>query len=278
MLMEIGNSPILEAMPRMGFRQDLRVAVSFLRSLRGWNQRELAEAAGVDKALISLYEQGKKMPSKRTLERLVAAVGLPFSLFEDTLPFIRLVRSALEGGPQDEEGAAEASTIARSVSDAVHAAVAQALAGLSRLSEPADEPGAASARVQAEEQWLRLSRHPVRDQRVLVEGAREFQTWALAERLCAESETAAAGDPGRALELAELALRVADLAPGGESWRSRLQGYAWAHVGYARRIAGDLAGAADAFAQARTLWAAGDPGDQGLLDEERLLELTGSLP
>jgi transcriptional regulator with XRE-family HTH domain len=277
MLLEEENPLILEAMPRLRSSEDLSVAVSFLRSLRGWNQRELAEAAGVDKALISLYEQGKKAPSKRTLERLVAAVGLPFSLFEDTLPFIRLVRSSLEGAPPDEAAAAGASTMARSVSDVVHATVAQALAGLSRLSAPEDEPSVESARIRAEEQWLRLRRHPVRDQRVLVEAAREFQTWAFAERLCAESETAAAGDPGRALDLAELALRVANLVPGGESWRSRLQGYAWAHVGHARRAGGDLAGASDAFARARTLWAAGSPGDQGLLDERRLLELTGSL-
>ena len=40
----------------------------------------------------------------------------------------------------------------------------------------------------------------------------------------------------RALELADLALRVAELIPGEEPWRSRVQGYAWAHVGNARRV------------------------------------------
>ncbi|HEX3553054.1 MAG TPA: hypothetical protein VIA62_07490 [Thermoanaerobaculia bacterium] len=110
---------------------------------------------------------------------------------------------------------------------------------------------------------------------LLVEEARELQTWAFAERLCAESEAAAAGDPGRAVELAELALRVAQLVPGGEGRRSRLQGYAWAHLAQARSAAGDLPGAADASSRARTLWAAGAPGDEGPLDERRVLKLTG---
>jgi len=272
--MEIEDSPILQAMPRLGSPDDLRVAISFLRSLRGWNQKELAEASGVERGLISRYEQGQKVPSKSTLERLVAGGGLPFSLFEDTLPFIRLVRSALEG-TADDDAATGASAIARSVSDAVHAVVAEALAGLTLLSEPEDEPGVESARARAEEQWLRLSRYPARDQRLLVEGAREFQTWAFAERLCVESEAAAAGDPSRALELAELALRVADLVPGGEGWRSRLQGYAWAHLGLARSAAGDLPGATDASSRARTLWAAGAPGEEGPLDERHVLQLIG---
>lgn len=273
-MMESEDSPILSAMLKLGSPDDLRVAVSFLRSLRGWNQKELAEASGVERGLISRYEQGKKVPSKKTLERLVAGVGLPFPLFEDTLPFIRLVRSALEGTP-DEDAATEVSAIARSVSDAVHAVVAEALAGLTLLSEPEREPAVESARVRAEEQWRRLSRHPARDQRLLVEEARELQTWAFAERLCAESAAAAAGDPGRAVELAELALRVAELVPGGEGWRSRLRGYAWAHVGLARGAAGDLPGAADALSRARTLWAAGAPGEEGPLDERRVLELIG---
>jgi hypothetical protein len=99
----------------------------------------------------------------------------------------------------------------------------------------------------------------------------------MCERLCEESRALAASNPGRALELAELALRVAVLVPGGEGLRSRLQGYAWAYIGNARRAAGDRSAAREAFAQARTLWMAGSPGDEGPLEERRLLELTGPL-
>jgi transcriptional regulator with XRE-family HTH domain len=232
----------------------------------------------VDKALISQYEKGKKVPSRRTLEKLVAAVGLPYALFEDVLPFIRVVRAAMEKGVPDEEDAREADLILQSVDDAVHRAVAEALTGLSLLTmQPEREPAAASARIRAEEQWRRLSRRPAREQQLLMEGAREFQTWAMCERLCEESRGMAASDPGRALELAELALRVATLVPGSEGSRSRLQGYAWAYIGNARRAAGDRSAAGEAFAQARTLWTAGSPGDEGPLEERRILDLTGPL-
>jgi transcriptional regulator with XRE-family HTH domain len=264
-------------MAKVGSAEDLKVAVSFLRSLRGWNQKELAEASGVDRALISQYEQGKKVPSQRTLEKLVAAVGIPFTLFEDILPFIRLVRSLLAGDIPDEEAVLAAGPLALSINDVVHTAMAEALAGLSLLTQPERDPAAESARIQAEEQWRRLSRRPAREQQLLMEGAREFQTWAMCERLCVESEEAAAHDPGRALELAELALKVAHLVPGSEGSRSRLQGYVWAFIGNARRAAGDRSAASEAFAQARRLWTAGSPGDEGPLAEMHVLYLTGPL-
>src|SRR6476661_357529 len=161
-------------MPKPESSEDLKVAVRFLRSLRGWNQKEFGEAAGVDKALISQYEQGKKVPSRRTLERLAAAVGIPYGLFQDILPFIRVLRSVLEKGVVPEEDAGwGTSLVTRSVNDTLQTAMAQALTGLSLLTQPEREPAAAgSARIQAEEQWRRLSRRPVREQQLLLEGAR----------------------------------------------------------------------------------------------------------
>jgi tetratricopeptide (TPR) repeat protein len=72
-------------------------------------------------------------------------------------------------------------------------------------------------------------------------------------------------------------LRVAELAPGGEAWRSRLQGYAWAFVGNARRVQGDLPGAEEAFVHSDRLWEAGAGGDPGVLDGSRVLDLKASL-
>jgi hypothetical protein len=66
--------------------------------------------------------------------------------------------------------------------------------------------------------------------------------------------------------------------PGPESWRLRLQGWASAFVGNARRAQGNLVGAEAAFARSQKLWQAGAPGDPGLLDESRLVELEASLP
>ena len=83
----------------------------------------------------------------------------------------------------------------------------------------------------------------------------------------AESLAGAADHPRESLELAELARLIAELTPGEETWRSRLQGFAWAHVSKARRACGDPSGAEEAFARARQLWEAGGAGDPGLLDE-----------
>ncbi|HSK76449.1 MAG TPA: hypothetical protein VLQ45_08310, partial [Thermoanaerobaculia bacterium] len=114
--------------------------------------------------------------------------------------------------------------------------------------------------------------------RLLVEKSLEFRSWALCELICKESTDAAPDSADRALELANLALRVAELLPGDEAFRSRLQGYAWAHVGNARRVRSDLPGADEAFGRVRQLWKAGEPGDPGcLLDEARMLGLEASL-
>jgi tetratricopeptide (TPR) repeat protein len=122
-----------------------------------------------------------------------------------------------------------------------------------------------------------MKRREPHGRRKLVEDAQEFRSWALCELVCAESVKAAADDAGRAVELAELAVLIADLAPGEETWRWRLQGYAAAHLGNARRVRTDWPGAEEAFDRAAKLWQAGAPGDPGLLPEAQVLSLEASL-
>ena len=81
--------------------------------------------------------------------------------------------------------------------------------------------------------WL-LEEPSPKTRRDLVETSRQFHQWAVAERLCHESERAAANSADKALELARLALRVAELAPGDPLWSQRLQGYAWIFVANTR--------------------------------------------
>ena len=110
---------------------------------------------------------------------------------------------------------------------------------------------------------------------MLVREVPDFQTVKLCERLCAESERElAAADAGRALELAVLAREVAERVGGTREERARLQGYAWAHIGGARRAAGDRSGAEEAFARARELWEEDAEGDDAL-PEDRWLDLQG---
>jgi transcriptional regulator with XRE-family HTH domain len=249
----------------------LNLSLTVLRLSQGWSQRELAEVTGIPDNLISDYERGRKTLSRERLEEIVADMGLPPGAVDATLAFIRSVRSASRThGPPDpqtwkiEAVAAEAGRIASDF--------ARSLLNFLRM-----EARALEARQEAAALWARMKRYGSADRRLLVEEASEFRNWALCERVCEESVKAAADNADRAVELAELALRIAQLAPGDETWRSRLQGYAWAHIGNARRVRSDLRGADEAFGRSRKLWQAGAPADPGLLEEARLLDLEASL-
>ena len=62
--------------------------------------------------------------------------------------------------------------------------------------------------------------------------------------------------------LAGLARRVAERVPT-EAWRARLQGYAWAFTGNARRVQGNLPAADEAFLRAARLWPEGESAEPG---------------
>jgi transcriptional regulator with XRE-family HTH domain len=70
--------------------------VVFLRSVRKWTQEEFSRASGVDRGLISDYELGAKAPTHKTLARLAAGAGLPYSFVEALLPTFRAARLTAE--------------------------------------------------------------------------------------------------------------------------------------------------------------------------------------
>jgi transcriptional regulator with XRE-family HTH domain len=271
-------------MPRQGNPADLRLVVSFIRTLRKWTQEELSRASGVDRGLISDYELGDKAPTRRTLERLAAAVRLPHSYIDALLPMFRAARLASEGVVETNSRAG-ARTAPESVADGLDRAILNAvlprikphLMQLEALVIGGEAVPQAEARRQAGELWEALSRLPPMQRRAAVEAEPKYWTWALSERLCTESEKSAAHRAAQAAELAKLALRVAELAPGSEPWRSRLQGYVWAFIANARRVQGDLPGAEEAFLRSDRLWETGAPADPGVLDGSRPLDLKGSL-
>jgi tetratricopeptide (TPR) repeat protein len=132
------------------------------------------------------------------------------------------------------------------------------------------------ARQRARELWEYLESRPARDRRVLIEGGREYRSWALCELLCSVSEKTAANDAGQAVELAALAVRIADLVPE-EEIRKGLQGYAWAYLANARRVQGNLPAADEAFARSDRFLSAGAPETSELLDTALLPDLKASL-
>ncbi len=58
--------------------EDVGPVLLLLRRLRRWKQEKLAREAGVPRKQLSTFEKGKVAPGPEVLERIAAAVGLPF--------------------------------------------------------------------------------------------------------------------------------------------------------------------------------------------------------
>jgi transcriptional regulator with XRE-family HTH domain len=250
-------------------------ALTVLRSALGWDQTELARAVGVRPSMISDYERGQRNLPREKLEELAGVMGLPAEAVDWAFSFVQSLRSVAQapgfpGAPADAE---------RRQIEAIAGETARLTAEFFRslLSRITIHARALAARQQAAALWKTMQRRKPSERRMLVEDAQEYRNWGLCELLCSESIKAAADDADRAIELAQLAVLIADLAPGEDTWRWRLQGYAAAHLGNARRVRSDLPGAEEAFAAASKLWETGAPGDPGLLSEAQVLSLEASL-
>jgi transcriptional regulator with XRE-family HTH domain len=245
--------------------EDLKLLIRVLRGLRGWDQSTLAEAAGMDPSSVSHYETGRTVPPRKSVEALAAAVGVTMSYVEGALlPALAAGRVAATPFSEAEP---EAADLDQALAGAVRSRVETFLEMLDAArSRPWERSGPLTPedRSLATGLWERLEPRTAEERLFLVESCREFQLWSLAERLCRESEEALPARPDQALELARLAHRVAELAPGEPAWRSLLEGYALSHLASAQRAAGDLAAEAT-FARAWQLWEAGTAGDPGWL-------------
>jgi len=73
--------------------EKLGPALRTLRERRLWKQNELARRAGVTRAMVSAYEKGTRLPSLRTLSRLLEALGAD----------LRHLDSALNDDQRDQE-------------------------------------------------------------------------------------------------------------------------------------------------------------------------------
>ncbi|HEV8577889.1 MAG TPA: helix-turn-helix transcriptional regulator [Thermoanaerobaculia bacterium] len=260
-----------------------QLLVQLLRSLHDWEQAELAAKMGVDPSTIWRYEHGTVTLQPKAKERLAAATNLPLSLVEAVLvPALEAGRGA--SAPFDDETFADVeragAELGGTLAGAGRAAVALLLAALEAADlDPWERTGppAAADRLEAADAWERLETCTAEERQFLVETCREFQTWALAERLCHESEKAASDRPEEALELAELACRMAELARGDAFFLLRLKGYTLAFLANARRVTEGPRAAEGDFTFAVNFWHTGAAPDPDLLAEWRLLDLEASL-
>jgi transcriptional regulator with XRE-family HTH domain len=234
-----------------------------LRALAGKSQERMGEEIGVHPSLLAHYESGKAVPHRDHLEKLARGAGITVDEASQILDLYESFRQARRRAPEDSE---------KPLWQLVEEMRSQAESAYRRiLALPLPlRPPTAEDRRQGEELWNRLADLSPDGKLAVVRLAREFQTWPLCERLCAESER----DGGRALELARLAQEVAERVPGARAWRSRLRGYAAAYAARALRAGGDLAAAEALSAEAERLWQEGaDPA--ALLDPGPLLGFAG---
>ncbi len=242
--------------------------------LRGWSQQQLEQAARLPRGAVSKIERGEIQLDRARLERLASALELAPEALDRAL-------SAFEQLPQEHpaadlvglsaEEAREIERVARDVGRSVTAFVRGQLVGdlLARhVASDRDEAGVL---------WGRLRRRDKDLQEDFVRVRVSYQTWAVCERLCGESVSAAADDAERALHLAKLALLSAERSVGREEHRSRREGYAWAFLGNARRVAGDLPAAETAFRNANERWNAGEASPAEPFDGSRFFDLRSSL-
>src|SRR5580693_4269297 len=239
-----------------------------LRVLRGWSQGELAAAAGVAPDNISKYERGTTATPPELLERLVTAMGYPGQMVERTAAFARMalkMRDAGAGGQPGESIEAAVAALAAEMGWSWEGTVRE------KVTRVLEEAEILDARRRARALWARLRPYPHEARLALVREGEELSGWALAELLCERSVEAAADDAGAAVEVAELAVAVAERARGRRPTPREAQGYAWGFLGNARRVRGEFEAAERAFARSAELWPQLPACDGCPLDGNRLL-------
>lgn len=247
-------------------RSDYAIILVFLREGLGWSQPQLEKAAGFATNMVGDYENGHKQLTRERLEYLVSFLGASPERIDALLDELETARNAARSGPLDllssrrRKIEAIAGQFGRMAASFARAALNLLTLGSER----------AHAHDQADYLWRRLKRNPTEDRLLLVEEDRRYRKWGLVVLVVQESLDAAANRPKEALELAQLAMRTAELVTGAREWRWRLQGYAGAALINGYRVCSDLPAARKARARARQLWEDGEPGDPGLLDEALL--------
>jgi transcriptional regulator with XRE-family HTH domain len=268
-LQPLGNREADHELPWEGEAAAVGLLIVLLRSVRHWIQEKLASASGIRRSRISAYELAKRLPRRRTQERLISAAGLPLDGALGLLPVLRELVRAAGNRPA-------AANIAGAVGRMAESLVL--IEAEPFVAERLPSPAHGAARSRSEALWQELAKRTPAERWRMVEEHEAYRTWALAERTALASETRAADDADAALDLARLAVRMAELAPEDDDRRAGLGGFCWGFLGNAQRVKGDFPAAEEAFLRSDRLWREGAAADPGLpLDGTRLLDLKATL-
>ncbi|MEP7009076.1 MAG: helix-turn-helix transcriptional regulator [Acidobacteriota bacterium] len=247
----------------------LHLALKLLRIALGWGQEQLGRAAGLSRSAMSEIESGDTRLTRERLDFFAALMNAPYGAFAAALAFVAVIAPGdTEAGPIEPTPEER-----RRIDEAVAAGAAELrahLTGQTRLRHAEEE------RAEAAALWRRLAGKSTAERRFVVENGPEVWSWALVERLSHESEDKASDSAQESVLLAELALWVAERVPGSEGWRARVEGYAWAYLSSACRVANDFERSRKALARSNDLFPRGAEEDPGLLDPVRLLDREAS--
>ncbi len=185
-------------------------ALKQIREDLGLTQGELAALLGLAPGTISDWERGDTTLRRSRLDRAARALGVAGQVVDALVEAHRLLHQAtradlpfpLAQGVWPSTWASAAAifrTAHESILDAALAAQARA------------------DRHVADSTWAKLRAATDLDRLALIERVPGIPTWALVERLTAESIAEAPDRPDQAMKLARLALRSAELAPVSDS-------------------------------------------------------------
>ena len=150
------------------------------------------------------------------------------------------------------------------------------------LAESTDVPGPAEGvlaqtteRADAERAAAKAQWHEIRDrhgEEALLASVQRHRTPAMVRRLCDESHGVVGDDHGRAVELAQVAIRLADLLPAqtyGKGLVNDMKAHARVRLANAQRRGSDLSASNESLAEARQFLAvgSGDPIEEAILGQ-----------
>lgn len=261
-----------------------QLKVRMLRALSGLSQEDFERSTQVPN--IGGMEKGDRHPTAVQIARMCEVLNITTDdsemLIQDYEARVARYKAAGAAGPEPPLALpAKTPGIAAIVEEAEI-----------RLGRAGEEHAAARAaeREQARGPWERLKKLESFDEMVLVaRSAKEFQTWAVVELICDETRemvgAASDGNRGdrddrdvaeRARNLAELAVEISGRIRAVDSWRTRLRGYAMAHLANAQSAAGDVDTARETMEEAERLWESGQDPEQ-ILDPGRFHDLEAAI-
>lgn len=261
-------------MRKLSHRQ---LTLSVLAAWHDLSWKQLGARAGIPEKQVSQHLRRGTLTEK-TYERLLAAIPASPAVVALVTSFLEAMETLEEDGgfsPEEKDVVERATLI---VARTFREGMAE-VARLSRTAPPVGYPRSgkvSSSRKRAEALWQGLADLSEGVRLEVVRVGREFQSWALCERVCQESVTEASRKVERAAGLARLAQEIAAGVPGPETWRNCLRGYASAHAANVLRVSGELNAADALFKEAKQLWNAGADPD-AVLDPGRLFDLEASL-